>query len=483
MNGKKLLVLLVVGALLLAALPVGAASVPPVEVAGNPTCAQQGYAYGVKWNYPEDSTGGTYPLGTGTVTWSTDGTYVDWESTFGVDAVIVKGGNAANVYKYDPPVESFGDTDLVSPNNSSGKPAGLSHVEFCYDYEVEVTKTANTTFTRDWDWKISKTGDQTALTLSVGQQFLVNYQVKVETTGFSDSDWAVSGTITIYNPDPGNPATITGVTDSISGVGGVDVNCGVTFPYVLAAGGTLECSYSQDLPDGSARINTATVTTSGKVGGGSDTADVTFGEPTTKVDECVDVSDTKAGDLGTVCAGDSPVTLYYSLYVGPYAVCGEYSFTNTASYVGGSGETGSASHSVAVTVPCATGCTLTQGYWKTHSEFGPAPYDDTWAQLPNGASTTFFLSLKSYYQVLWTPPAGNAYYNLAHQYIAAKLNVLNGAATTPIVDAALAGATGFFNTKTPLSTLSKAERQQVLAWASTLDGYNNGKLGVPHCSE
>ena len=25
------------------------------------------------------------------------------------------------------------------------------------------------------------------------------------------------------------------------------------------------------------------------------------------------------------------------------------------------------------------GCTLTQGYWKTHSENGPAPYDDNWA--------------------------------------------------------------------------------------------------------
>ena len=42
---------------------------------------------------------------------------------------------------------------------------------------------------------------------------------------------------------------------------------------------------------------------------------------------------------------------------------------------------------VDVDVPCLGGCTLTPGYWKTHSEFGPAPYDDNWANLPNGAST------------------------------------------------------------------------------------------------
>ena len=34
------------------------------------------------------------------------------------------------------------------------------------------------------------------------------------------------------------------------------------------------------------------------------------------------------------------------------------------------GDTGSASWTIDVTVPCAGGCTLTPGYWKTHSSFG-----------------------------------------------------------------------------------------------------------------
>ncbi len=46
--------------------------------------------------------------------------------------------------------------------------------------------------------------------------------------------------------------------------------------------------------------------------------------------------------------------------------------------------------------PCNQGCTLTPGYWKTHSRRGPAPYDDTWAQLgPSQETKAFFLSGKT----------------------------------------------------------------------------------------
>ena len=47
------------------------------------------------------------------------------------------------------------------------------------------------------------------------------------------------------------------------------------------------------------------------------------------------------------------------------------------------------------------GCTLTPGYWKTHSDYGPAPYDETWAEIggeipPCEENTPFFNSGKSY---------------------------------------------------------------------------------------
>jgi hypothetical protein len=179
-----------------------------------------------------------------------------------------------------------------------------------------------------------------------------------------------------------------------------------------------------------------------------------------------------------------PKTFTYSRTIGPYDVCGTYTVDNTSAFVtNDTGATGDSSWTVNINVPCV-GCTLTYGYWKTHSNHGPAPFDDTWNQiLPSGADSPFFLSGQTYYEVLWTTPKGNAYYILADQYIAAVLNQLNGASTTPDVDAAMAAALSFFQTYTPTSNLSKAQRTAVIGWATTLENYNTGLIGPGHCSE
>jgi hypothetical protein len=134
--------------------------------------------------------------------------------------------------------------------------------------------------------------------------------------------------------------------------------------------------------------------------------------------------------------------------------------------------------------PCDYGCTLTFGYWKTHSEFGPAPYDATWAQvLPGGASSTFFLSGQSYHEVLWTAPKkGSAYYKLAHQYIAAVLNQKNGASATEEVNTALEAAEAFFGTHTPASVLLPSVKKSINELASVLASYNEGDIGPGHCN-
>ncbi len=120
----------------LAALPVSAASVTPVVLPGNPICAGLGYAYEIKIDPP---TAGTYPLGYGTFTWTTtDGVTMNWTSTIGVDAVIVKGGPKGNLYSYAP--ESFGDTGLNSPIGPSGRPYAISHISVCFDYELTLDK-------------------------------------------------------------------------------------------------------------------------------------------------------------------------------------------------------------------------------------------------------------------------------------------------------------------------------------------------------
>jgi hypothetical protein len=449
-------------------------------VAGNPTCADLGLGdFEVKVDPPES---GTYAIDSeNSVTVTIDGLMVSWSSTIGIDAVIVKGGPNANVYTYDP--EATEDSGLYSPINPSNEaPYGVSHVSFCFDYELAVSKTAETSLDRKYEWAITKAADQDSLLLAAGETFLMGYKVQVTQTSSSDSNWAVSGTITVHNPSP-YPAIVAGVTDVIDDFIAADVDCGVEFPFDLAPHSTLTCTYSAALPNGNDRTNVATAETEDcDVDGGSGSAAVSFADPTVNhIDDCVDVTDTLAGDLGTVCVGDAGL-FEYEIEIGPYEECGSHhEVVNTASF-DCDGSNGSASATVTVDIAdCDYGCTLTQGYWKTHSEHGPAPYDDTWAQLENGADTPFFLSGQSWLEVFRTAPRGDAYYNLAHQYMAAVLNGLNGADQTAVAEQLAAAAT-LFEAYSP-GTLSGSVRKSALVLALALDQYNNGVTGPGHCDE
>jgi hypothetical protein len=134
--------------------------------------------------------------------------------------------------------------------------------------------------------------------------------------------------------------------------------------------------------------------------------------------------------------------------------------------------------------PGTENCTLTAGYWSTHSEYGPSLYDSTWAKLANGADTPFFLSSQSYYEVINTAPKGNAYYNLAHQYIAAELNFLRGADPAD-VQSTFDAATALFNAYSPdeVKDLKGPAKKEWTDLASVLDDYNNGYTGPGHCAE
>jgi hypothetical protein len=410
-----------------------------------------------------------------------------------------------------------GTNDNTATIRETGQSDGASVTVNCYALEIQ--KDCNTSFTRTYHWTIDKSADQSALTLSVGQVFTgVNYCVTVDAT-YTDSDWAVSGTITVHNPAP-IPATINDVSDVVSGVGAATVDCSVSFPYTLLAGGTMTCTYIANLPDASSRINTATATlqnysydyqmnaTPDGTTDFSGSCAVDFSQATiNQVDECIDVNDSYAGFLGAVCYADGvPKTFTYPRNIGPYDVCGEDTVESPASFeTNDTHTTGSDSWTINVYVPCGGGCTLTQGYWKTHSKYGPAPYDDNWANVqPNGEDSPFFLSGKSWYGVFWTTPSGNgnnfakntpdppasvipvihAYYILAHQYMAAKLNFLKGASSTPAVDAAIAWAEShFFNIYMPSDNVTKTVSQQAISYASLLDQYNSGLIGPGHCSE
>jgi hypothetical protein len=62
-----------------------------------------------------------------------DGTYFDWSSSpFALGAVVVKGGQNANVFTYAPPASA--DTDLYAPLNvNNSGPYDVSHGSFCWN--------------------------------------------------------------------------------------------------------------------------------------------------------------------------------------------------------------------------------------------------------------------------------------------------------------------------------------------------------------
>ena len=60
-----------------------------------------------------------------TVTTNTDGVYLAWTSSIGIDPVFVKGG-PGQLYVYDPPAEDFGDGGLfgAGQRRTRDDPAG-----------------------------------------------------------------------------------------------------------------------------------------------------------------------------------------------------------------------------------------------------------------------------------------------------------------------------------------------------------------------
>ncbi len=136
-------------------------------------------------------------------------------------------------------------------------------------------------------------------------------------------------------------------------------------------------------------------------------------------------------------------------------------------------ETRTAEAVVHLTAPaCPVGCVLTQGFWKTHPDAWPAGHSP---------SDPFFSSGKTWMEVLWTAPRGDAYYILAHQYIAAVLNVANGATPPAEVAAVIDDATAWFSSHGPGVPASSPEGQTLVHWSETLAAFNEGKMGVPHC--
>jgi hypothetical protein len=389
-----------------------------------------------------------------------------------------------------------GDNDNVVTIVETGQTAEARVTVACY--ALDVSKTAETSYSRTYEWGVEKMSDTTNLILPRGFPWDVAYSVSVDTTGFTDGDVTIEGVITIANPAPMS-TNLTGVNDVVSPDIAMTVDCGVEFPTTLEAGASLECSYEGTLPDVEERTNTATATIQNIAAdadlnvtetGTTDftgTTTVGFGDPATELDMCVAVADDHSGDLGTVCIADGlPQTFDYTMALGAYDACGTFEETNTVTFTTADSETtGEGTWSIEVLVPCGPDCTLGQGYWKNHSEFGPAPYDTTWAFLPDGGNTPFYGTGMNWVTMMKEPPrGGNSYIKLARQYMAAWLNGLHGADLSEVADdvqQAMDLLDQYDGDPDVFDLDDKDLKHQFNMLQERLDEFNSGMLGTVSC--
>jgi hypothetical protein len=143
------------------------------------------------------------------------------------------------------------------------------------------------------------------------------------------------------------------------------------------------------------------------------------------------------------------------------------------------------------TSPCPPQrCTFTQGYWKTHGPEGCVTGNNTneWpaSALPMTLGTSGHLyTADELCSIFNTPAAGNCLISLAHQLIAAKLNLANGATDCAALDAAIASATTAISTKVvpPVGTgsISGSGCGGLDSAIDDLTAYNEGALCSPNC--
>ena len=124
------------------------------------------------------------------------------------------------------------------------------------------------------------------------------------------------------------------------------------------------------------------------------------------------------------------------------------------------------------TTPQGANCTYTQGYWKNHT--GAWPVTNLTLGTVNYTAAQLLLILNQ-------PASGNGLISMAHQLIAAKLNIAAGANSATIlasITAADALIGGLVVPPVGVGTISPGTTS---ALTEALDDFNEGESGPGHC--
>jgi hypothetical protein len=295
---------------------------------------------------------------------------------------------------------------------------------------------------------------------------------------------AVSGQITISNPNPGRDALLTEVSDEIGGLTAV-VDCGGPGPYTVPADGVLVCDY-QVTVEPTALENVATAaqqnhdfdSEGGDVEGGTTSYSgiATLEEGDIEViatDFCANVTDVELGLDEVVCAdAELPAVFSGTVTYGPDGfVCGENTVVNIATLIEeDSGDTSEATATVTIVVECEKLAGCTPGFWKNQTlvwqDFGP---DDTLSS----AGLVFPASLSGFGDDTLIealnygggPGAEGAAKILLRAAVASLLNADHDDVNFAMTEAEVIAAVN--------AALASEYRATMLELASELDGLNN----------
>jgi len=137
-------------------------------------------------------------------------------------------------------------------------------------------------------------------------------------------------------------------------------------------------------------------------------------------------------------------------------------------------------------LPCSTlacghgeSCTFTQGYWKTHDG---SPNENVWpvGELTLGTVTYTQAQLSAIFD---EPAKGNGLISLAHQLIAAKLNIANGADGTAIEGTISAADALIGDLVVPPVGNGSLAPSVTDTLTTILRNYNEGAIGPGHCGD
>lgn len=119
-------------------------------------------------------------------------------------------------------------------------------------------------------------------------------------------------------------------------------------------------------------------------------------------------------------------------------------------------------------------CTYTQGYWKNHPSAWPV------TSVTLGTVTYTQSQLLS---IFGQPVQGNGLISLAHQLIAAKLNIAQGANSSIVASTIAAADAQIGSLVVPPIGSGSLSTSSTSAKTQTLDDFNNGVTGPGHCGE